>query len=79
MIASFAVTKRFLTHPMSYTTGEAPIYDKQEIEQLRSLISRLRFLDEAESQQTNTAIAEGRCPTHLAPFWPFFTEEVFAD
>jgi tRNA A-37 threonylcarbamoyl transferase component Bud32 len=46
-----------------------PIYTQQEIEQLRQVISRLRFSDELEAQAAAAAVSSGRCDSHLAPFW----------
>ena len=44
------------------------MYTRQELEQIRGVISRLRFLTEEEVRETRAAIASEQCTLDLAPF-----------
>ena len=46
---------------VSYTDGE--------LERLRAVIAGLRTLDAGAVRETAAAVADGRCPPRLAPFW----------
>ena len=44
-------------------------YTEEELERLRSAISQLQRKEGASPPEAEKAIADGRCPVHLAPFW----------
>lgn len=46
-----------------------PEYTLTELDRIRGVISRLRFLNAGESQEIGQAVESGACPSHLGPFW----------
>ena len=47
-----------------------PHYDDEELAKLQSAIAGLRQQDSYDLSDEREAVSEGRCPAHLAPFWP---------
>ena len=45
-------------------------YNDEELAKLQSAIAGLRYQDSDTLRAVRDAVAEGRCPAHLAPFWP---------
>ena len=52
-----------------------PQYNPEELTQLQQTIVGLRYLSGEEIGSAATAVAEGRCPPHLAPFWSLVAGE----
>ena len=54
-------------------------YTDGELERLRAVIAGLQSRDAESVRETAAAVAEGRCPPHLAPFWCLAGDEDDAD
>jgi hypothetical protein len=54
---------------LSLTQEGILIYTPTEIGQLRRAIGEVSFLDEPKARSMSDAVASGRCPPDLAPFW----------
>ena len=51
------------------------VYTEAELGRLRSAIAGLYRQDSATLQEVEKAVADGRCPIHLAPFWRLVSGE----
>ena len=53
-------------------------YSDAELDMLRRAIAGLRRYSADDIQQVASAVEDGRCPPHLAPFWSLDDEEQYA-